>query len=325
MYQFVIPVHHVTWSTRSVLEGIYEKYNPKHIYVITSENEIKILKDKLNYWKIKNLTLLDEDNFFLNKYGLTKNDIVSQITQNKPNYTPGWLYQQIIKLGANDVIDQLDEVFVVWDSDLLPVRSWPILDEKKEKFALLQDKSYGNQDILNSWKNLIINVLGINPVEDERGTFTSHHMIFKKKHLKSLKLKFKDHFKSDQNWIKLIIKAANIYGSFGEYWTYASWVNHINKDDLNYYPYEKYGLTTERFFDDGNGLFSKNYKKHISFKEQEDFYPSYSSILNFIRKNYLSLPSSLSFETNIRHTKKRDDNIHLEEKRSIWREKKPNL
>ena len=324
MYQFVIPVHHVTWSTRSVLEGIYEKYNPKHIYVITSENEIKILKDKLNYWKIKNLTLLDEDNFFLNKYGLTKNDIVSQITQNKPNYTPGWLYQQIIKLGANDVIDQLDEVFVVWDSDLLPVRSWPILDEKKEKFALLQDKSYGNQDILNSWKNLIINVLGINPVEDERGTFTSHHMIFKKKHLKSLKLKFKDHFKSDQNWIKLIIKAANIYGSFGEYWTYASWVNHINKDDLNYYPYEKYGLTTERFFDDGNGLFSKNYKKHISFKEQEDFYPSYSSILNFIRKNYRTLPSSLSFETNIRHTKKRHDDTHLEEKRSIWREKKPN-
>ena len=296
MYQFVIPVHHVTWSTRAVLEGIYEKYKPKHIYVITSENEIKILKDKSNYWKIKNLTLLDEDNFFLNKYGLTKNDIVSQITQNKPNYTPGWLYQQIIKLGANDVIDQLDEVFVVWDSDLLPVNSWPILDKKKEKFALLQDKSYGNQDILNSWKNLIINVLGINPVEDERGTFTSHHMIFKKKHLKSLKLKFKDHFKSEQNWIKLIIKAANIYGSFGEYWTYASWVNHINKDDLNYYPYEKYGLTTERFFDDGNGLFSKNYKKHISFKEQEDFYPSYSSILNFIRKNYLSLPSSLSFE-----------------------------
>ncbi len=320
MYQFVIPVHHVTWSTRSVLEGIYEKYNPKHIYVITSENEIKILKDKLNYWKIKNLTLLDEDNFFLNKYGLTKNDIVSQITQNKPNYTPGWLYQQIIKLGANDAIDQLDEVFVVWDSDLLPVNSWPILDEKKEKFALLQDKSYGNEDILNSWKNLIINVLGIKPVEDERGTFTSHHMIFKKKHLKSLKLKFKDHFKSEQNWIKLIIKAANIYGSFGEYWTYASWVNHISKDDLNYYPYEKYGLTTERFFDDGNGLFSKNYKKHISFKEQEDFYPSYSSILNFIRKKYRSLPSSLSFETNIRHTKKRDDNIHLEEKRSIWRE-----
>ena len=85
MYQFVIPVHHVTWSTRSVLEGVYEKYKPKHIYIITSENEIKILKDKLNYWKIKNLTLLDEDNFFLNKYGLTKNDIVVVIFHDHGN------------------------------------------------------------------------------------------------------------------------------------------------------------------------------------------------------------------------------------------------
>ncbi len=321
MYQFVIPIHHVNWSTRSVLEGISKKYKPKQIYVVTSDHEIKTFKDKSNSWDIENLKLLDEDNFFLNKYGLTKKDIVSQITQNKPNYSPGWLYQQIIKLGASDVIDELGDVFLIWDADLLPVKSWPILDEKKEKFALLQDKSYGNQDVLSSWKNLITNVLEINPVEDIRGTFTSHHMVFKKKYLKSLKLKFKDHFKSDQNWIELIIKAANIYGSFGEYWTYASWVNHINKDDLNYYPYEKYGLTTERFYDDGNGLFSKKYKKFSNFDEQEDFYPSYSSIINFIDKNYQLPPSSLSFETNIRHTKKKDENIHLEEKRSIWREK----
>ncbi len=321
MYQFVIPIHHVNWSTRSVLEGISQKYKPKQIYIVTSGHEIKIFKDKSNSWDIENLTLLDEDNFFLNKYGLTKKDIVSQITQNKPNYSSGWLYQQIIKLGASDVIDELEDVFLIWDADLLPVKSWPILDEKKEKFALLQDKSYGNQDVLNSWKNLITNILEINPVEDIRGTFTSHHMVFKKKYLKSLKLKFKDHFKSDQNWIELIIKAANIYGSFGEYWTYASWVNHINKDDLNYYPYEKYGLTTERFYDDGNGLFSRKYKKFSNFDEQKDFYPSYSSIINFIDKNYQFPPSSLSFETNIRHTKKKDENVHLEEKRSIWREK----
>ena len=311
----------MNWSTRSVLEGISHKYKPKQIYVVTSDYEIKIYKDKSNSWDIVNFTLLVEDIFFSNKYSLTKKDIVSRITQNKPNYSPGWLYQQIIKLGASDVIDELDDVFLIWDADLLPVKSWPILDEKKEKFALLQDKSYGNQDILNSWKNLITNVLEINPVEDIRGTFTSHHMVFKKKYLKSLKLKFKDHFKSDQNWIELIIKAANIYGSFGEYWTYASWVNHINKDDLNYYPYEKYGLTTERFYDDGSGLFSRKYKKFSNFDEQEDFYPSYSSIINFIDKNYQLPPSSLSFETNIRHTKKKDENIHLEEKRSIWREK----
>ena len=133
MYQFVIQIHHVNWSTRAVLDGISQKYKPKQIYVVTSSHEIKILKDKSNSWDIENLTLLDEDDFFLSKYGLTKTDIVSWITQNKPNYTPGWLYQQIIKLGASDVIDELDDVFLVWDSDLLPARSWPIFDEKKGK------------------------------------------------------------------------------------------------------------------------------------------------------------------------------------------------
>ena len=46
MYQFVIPIHHVNWSTRSVLEGISQKYKPKQIYVVTSDHEIKIFKDK---------------------------------------------------------------------------------------------------------------------------------------------------------------------------------------------------------------------------------------------------------------------------------------
>ena len=65
MYQFVIPIHHVNWSTRSVLEGISQKYKPKQIYVVTSNHEIKIFKDKSNSWDIENLTLLEEDNFCL--------------------------------------------------------------------------------------------------------------------------------------------------------------------------------------------------------------------------------------------------------------------
>ena len=56
MYQFVIPIHHVNWSTRSVLEGISQKYKPKQIYIVTSDHEIKIFKDKSNSWDIENLT-----------------------------------------------------------------------------------------------------------------------------------------------------------------------------------------------------------------------------------------------------------------------------
>ena len=54
--------------------------------------------------------------------------------------------QQIIKLGADDVINEIDEVFIVWDSDLLPVKSWPLVDEKKVKFALFtEDEIFGEK------------------------------------------------------------------------------------------------------------------------------------------------------------------------------------
>ena len=319
MYQFVIPLHHLNWSTRSILEGITFKYNPTQIFLITSNDEIKKIKSVSSNWKIKNIEFIDENNFFVDKYGLNKKNIIDKINNNKPNYAPGWLYQQMIKLGSPDVIDKLRETFVVWDSDLLPVNSWPLVDNGKEKFALLQDNSSGNPEIINLWRKFIVEVLKIEPVVDEFSTFTSHHMIFKRIYLKSLKKQIQNHFKSDQNWIELIIKAANIYGSMGEYWMYSSWVNHINKSDLNYYPYNKYGSTTERFYDDGNGIFSKKLKNFLNHDENTNFFPSYLSIIKFLESSYSNLPSSLSFETNPRHIKKKESVAHVEEKRSRWR------
>tara|TARA_B100000989_G_scaffold295627_1_gene277089 strand:- start:598 stop:1566 length:969 start_codon:yes stop_codon:yes gene_type:complete len=319
MFQFVIPLHHLNWSTRSILEGITYKYNPLQIYLITSNDEIKKIKENLIIWKIPNIKLIDEDNFFFEKYGLSKANIINKIKNNKPNYAPGWLYQQIIKLGSPDVINDLKNIFVVWDSDLLPVNSWPLVDNGKEKFALLQDNTSGNPEIINLWEKFIKQVLEIEPVIDQFSTFTSHHMIFKKIYLSSLKKQIQKYFNSEENWIELIIKAANIYGSMGEYWMYSSWVNHVNKSDLNFYPYSKYGSTTERFYDDGNGIFSKKLKDFLKHDKNSPFFPSYISIIKFLESNYTSLPSSLSFETNPRHIKKKDNVIHVEEKRSKWR------
>ena len=322
MYQFVIPLHHVNWSTKSILEGISHKYNPKDIFIITSPKEIVLLNKLLPSWNIKNFTLFDEEVFFSKVFGLNKKDIIDKISTNKPNYSPGWLYQQLLKLGASDVIKNLDDKFLIWDADLLPVESWPLIDNKKTKFALLQDKSFGNLEIINSWSSLIKNVLGIEPVIDKKATFTSHHMFFEKKYLSSLKKRIQKYYNSKKNWIELLILATNTYGSMGEYWIYASWVNSINKNDLNFYPYEKYGKNTERFYDDGNGLFSISLKQNMKHDNFESFYPSYLDIISFLKKKYKVLPSSISFETNPRHILKKDNTMHVEELRSIWRKTK---
>ena len=67
--------------------------------------------------------------------------------------------------------------------------------------------------------------------------------------------------------------------------------------------------------------FSKNYKKYISFKEQEDFYPSYSSILNFISK-IISLFHLLYHLKQISGIQKREMIISILRKRGLFGEKK---
>ena len=83
---------------------------------------------------------------------------------------------------------------------------------------------------------------------------------------------------------------------------------------LQVIPKLGYGGAETGCYDIAHYLYENDCKSYIITSGGE--------LIKFIDKNYQFPPSSLSFETNIRHTKKKDENIHLEEIRSIWREKK---
>ena len=93
----------------------------------------------------------------------------------------------VISIGRKIIFqyDVPDEWYPFDDIKQIVVKG--ILDNGKEKFALLQDNSSGNPEIINLWRKFIVEVLKIEPVVDEFSTFTSHHMIFKRIYLKSLK------------------------------------------------------------------------------------------------------------------------------------------
>ena len=317
MFSFVIPLLKVNWNTRAVLEGINQKYAPTDICIISVDNQIASLKSLSEQWEIDNLRFYDEDRFFIEKYQLSKEDICTKISKNRPNYSSGWIYQQILKLGSNEVIEGLPDWFLVWDSDLLPLDSWPLLENNVPKFALLQDKSAGNQEIIAGWDQWIRNVLGVVPVENDKSSFISHHMFFKQEHLESLKKRICEAC-NQQNWMDALIESIEDSGTMSEYWIYSSWVHAKNPNDLNFYPYDQYGSTTERFFDDGTGLFSSKLRLFLQNPEEESFYPTYQEILDFAKSEYKKVPSSLSFENNPRHLKKPLETIHVEEKRSKW-------
>ena len=323
IFDFVIPLYRIRWNTQAVLEGITTHYQPRSIHVITPASEAKSLKDISQTWQIAPLHTHEEETFFQN-LGLTKDKICAELDLGQSLYTPGWFYQQLLKLGAFEGIDNLSEWYVVWDSDLLPVDTWKLIEEQKHIFALIQHNGWGNESIVSKWDKWICSVLGVQPLTDQEGTFVPHHMWFKQEYLKSFSRQINRYYESTDNWLLLMMRSANKFGTFSEYWSYVSWVAAQAPSDLHFYPYEQYGATTERFFDDGTGLFSAAFKSDRSNQvlqlKNSHFSPTYEEIISFIKTNYETdeLPSSLSFESSPRHLKKDKKNMHIEESRSRW-------
>ena len=328
VFDFVIPLYRVRWNTRAVLEGITTHYHPRSIHVIAPAEQVNKLKQESQDWQTAQLNLHEEETFF-NSNSLTKEKICAELDLEQSLYTPGWFYQQLLKLGAFEGIKSLSEWYVVWDSDLLPVDAWSLTEQQQQavrySFALLQHNGWGNPEIVSKWEKWISTVLGVEAIKDGVGTFVPHHMWFKQEHLKSFAFRVNQYYQSTAHWLLLMMRSANEFGTFSEYWSYGSWVAAQNPQDLAFHPYESYGETSERFFDDGTGLFSAALRQHVMLTSENNPYPSYADLASFIEAEYGSdaLPSSLSFESSPRHLMKDRENMHIEELRSRWNPRDP--
>jgi len=322
LFDFVIPLYKMRWNTRAVLEGITIHYQPRTIHVIAPKEETVAIEQMSSNWETAPISTHPEETFFSNE--LTKDKICAELDLGQSLYNPGWFYQQLLKLGAYEGIESLSEWYVVWDSDLLPVTTWELIQQEKHNFALLQDQGWGNPNIVSKWENWLNSILKVPALKDLRGTFIPHHMWFKQEHLRSFAQQLNSYYDSKDHWLLLMMRSANDFGTFSEYWSYVSWVAAIYPGDLSFYPYEQYGITSERFFDDGTGLFSIAMRRYQGLKPHSaannPFSPSYQEIESFIKSEYSpnSLPSALSFESSPRHLKKAEKNMHIEELRSRW-------
>ena len=196
-------------------------------------------------------------------------------------------------------------------------------DKLASSFALIQHNAYGNPAIVSKWETWINSVLNVEAATDITGTFVPHHMWFKQEYLKSFTQQINKYYDSTEHWLRLMMRSANDFGTFSEYWAYVSWVAAQAPQDIAFYPYEQYGATNERFFDDGTGMFSIALRNSLSIESvgaDDGFSPSYEDVNAFIQAEYAAdaLPSSLAFESSPRHLKKNGENMHIEERRSRW-------
>jgi len=317
-----IPCFEVRWCTRAVLEGLQSHYQPRCIHIMAPRATVDALERLLDRHGLGGICLHREEEAFEAAYGLDKDALCQSLNLGGSLYNPGWFYQQILKLGAPESIEELSRNYLVWDSDLLPVATWPVRDGADPvwpyRFALLQDKSRGNPQIVAAWEKWIRTVLAVEPVEDPTGTFVPHHLWMDAVVLKEIQEQISSYYQSEKPWPLLMMQSASEFGTFSEFWLYSSWLRHHHPERLIYHPYEQYGATTERFFEDGSGPFATALGAFLGVERPE---PGYSEIMAFIRQAYEPelLPSSLSFESSPRHLKKKDETRHTEELRSRWR------
>ncbi|MEM6458242.1 MAG: DUF6492 family protein [Planctomycetota bacterium] len=325
-HDVVIPLFNLAWSTRAVYEGVARHYAPRKFLVIAPREVAAALTAAVEDegWDVPGLAVYPEEDFFVERFGLTKDGLAAELDLEASLYPPGWFYQQLLKLGADDGIAGLTDWFLIWDSDLLPVATWPVLDpaDGHPVYALLQDRGRGNSDIVDRWRRWIETVLGVPALTDDVATFVPHHMWFKQSHLASLRQRLGVYYDApDTPWPKLMMRSANDFGTFSEFWLYASWAAARHADDApRYHPYAAYGATTERFFEDGSAPFATALRQHLGLALDAPLRPDYAALRHFIESIYgkEQQPSSLSFEASPRHRKKGRANMHVEELRSRW-------
>ena len=322
----VIPLFRPAWNTRAVLEALRAHYAPRHTHLITLAAGADALREAIagEGWAVGPFTVHAEEDFFVPAFGLTKQDLADALDGALPLYPPGWYFQQLLKLGAHEGIRGLSDDYLVWDADLLSIEPWPLFDaDGTPAFALLQHKDHVPASNHDRWARWIRDVLDVEPVTDPVGTFVPHHLWFHRVPLDRFKKRITRHGRQGDAWPLCMIRSVRRHGTFSEYWSYASWLGTHAPHLLRYHPYGEHGATTERFFEDGTGRFASALRKHLGLKTDAPLFPTWVEIDGFIAHDYAThdtpRPSSLAFEGDVRHVKKGDAWVLLEEQRSRWR------
>jgi hypothetical protein len=305
---FVIPVKEVGPVLRAVVEGVVNNYLPRTIVFVAENNVLDRISWLLPGWCMRGIhtRLVSEETLFA-PLGLSREDIKEEWEASKRRRLPtfcvedvqerefGWWYQQLIKLGAGTLIPDISETYVVWDSDLIQTRRWPILCPNDNGIfvptvALLQDASK-HPMIFNQYAKAMEELLVMAPMHPSGGgTFIAHHMPMNRnvvqEMLRDMRFGGED---SSAPWPLRIVRVTEKTLRFSEYLTYATFaIQHPSKTALTYHPYDHYGQGGERIRGGGQTLDELLESTSLPAVPKGGF--SYPHVMEYVSERYGSMP-----------------------------------
>lgn len=211
----IIPFHEKDKHTiEHCCRSLFEILNIKRIFLIG--------KKDLN---IKNTFYIDE-NSLKNIVDLNFITLLWQKHNNSFKNRSGWIYQQILKLSSNQIIEDISEDFLVCDSDIIFLKNpYKNLNNLIFPYQQAYTKEYHEPYRLN------YEVLMKEKPESEI-SFINHHMIFNKMYLNELK-KFIEN-KNNTRWDLAILESLdyNSFSNFSEYDLYGNWMFKYKKEKM---------------------------------------------------------------------------------------------
>ena len=283
---FVIPLHRANPIFRSTVEAVSKFYSPPTIYIITPFSEI----EKINWenWDIgyTNIVCISEDLFF---EPVSKSDLEMMYTKIDENSREfGWWYQQILKFGASIRIPDISEPYMVWDSDLIPLKRWEIYPTEEYpyyRFAILQEaaRSQWNQ---SEYKKSILQLTGLDALEPTEGTFVPHHFIMYKSVLQELFDLIER--RSGKPWYISIISLSKNFSRFSEYKCLATFMSEKKPELFHYHEFQHFG-NGQRFRE------SREILEEIMVLVSGNDVP-YNTILEYVKKKWDHIPTYIQLE-----------------------------
>ena len=203
---FVLPLKEEGVCLKVVIQQIFKFYNPRRLIIVSRPDVLDRVSRLIQFWDlttsncwkfffVNELTLLDS---VVGKHSVSKlksiynsigTNVFSDVNEIKRREF-GWWYQQIIKLAIPSAIADLSKAYVVWDSDLIVMKRWPLFMSDANHVgredpivnaiptvAILQEHSKkGAFEIYCKTLRDTVNIAPVNP--EGGGTFVTHHMVF---------------------------------------------------------------------------------------------------------------------------------------------------
>lgn len=216
-FDVVIVCHHKDYGTlphcvASIRKNIVDT---KHIYVIGTQ-------------EISGDFIFVPENKFYQFCDPKKLRVAWNIKNSSLSYRAGWVFQQLVKLGAQYIIDDLSENYLCVDADIIWTRPQRFFNEQGQvRYAKTHTGCLCCCKKLPChapYKDFYQTILGEEPIALRYVSFIEHHMMFNKTILQELFAYIQK--KHNKFWVQAFIDSLDMdqNSCMSEYELYGNWV-----------------------------------------------------------------------------------------------------